>query len=107
MGRHAQAARKDGTHDARARDFLECGCTVLDTHAVRIPGFPDLIVGCIGVNHLVETKDLTTDYGRKGLNANQASFARHWNGGPVFCVATQSDVIELVQIWRTRKAVMT
>jgi hypothetical protein len=107
MGRHAYNARMDGTHNARRRDFEECGCTVLDTHAIRIPGFPDFIVGCIGVNHLVECKDLSTDYGRAGLNANQQHFARDWNGGPVFVVGTQSDVIELVKIWRTRKTVMT
>lgn len=105
MGRHS-ACRRDGTHDSRKHNFEQCGCTVCDLHNAGIAGFPDFVVGCLGVNHLVECKDDATAYGRKGLNANQTMFARHWNGGPVFVVATQSDVIELVHIWRTRKEAM-
>lgn len=104
MRRHALASRRDGTHDARKRDFEVCGCTVLDTHAVDIPGFPDFIVGCLAENHLVECKDPATAYGRQGLNETQSGFARHWNGGPLYVVMTQNDVIELVRTWRLRKA---
>lgn len=98
-------ARRDGTHDARTKDFIDCGCTVVDLHATGIPGLPDICVGCLGLNHLVEIKDNSTAYGRAGLNANQSAFQRDWNGGPVYVVATLSDVIELVKLWRCRKRV--
>lgn len=41
----------------------------------------DLLVGYAGKTALVECKDLSTGYGRKGLNDNQRSFAETWNGG--------------------------
>lgn len=102
MGRHL--ARRDGNHDALKRDFEACGCTVIDTHAVGLPGFPDYVVGCLGVNHLVDAKDRSTAYGRAGLNANQTAFARHWNGGPIFEVTCTEDVLDLVNIWRAHVA---
>lgn len=95
-----RVTRRDGTHDARKSDFLSLGCTVADLHMAGLAGFPDIVVGCMGANHLVEIKDTSTAYGRKGLNANQSNFARHWNGGPVFVVACTDDCIDLVNTWR-------
>ena len=97
-------SRKDGTHDARARDFAVIGCTVLDMHAIGIAGVPDFVVGCLGVDHLVECKDSETAYGRAGLSESQSAFARGWNGGPVAIVRSTDDVIALVEQWRKRKA---
>lgn len=105
MGRHT-LARRDGNHDALKRDFLACGCTVLDTHMIGrdLPGFPDFVVGCMGANYLVDAKDLSTAYGRAGLNGNQTAFARHWNGGPIFEVTCTDDVLDLVHTWRAHAA---
>ena len=96
-----RAARTDGTHVARKSDFEACGCTVVDLHATGIAGLPDFLIGCLGVNHLVECKDPDTAYGREGLNQRQTRFAQHWNGGPVEVVRTLEDVLGLVAYWRT------
>lgn len=103
-----QTARYDANHHALTSDFLALGCTVLDAHASGIPGQPDVIVGCLGMNHLVEYKNPQTVYGRAGLSSSQTNFQRHWNGGPVYTVTCTDDCIELVNLWRTRCArVMT
>lgn len=95
-------ARRDDNHEALTKAFETLGCTVLDAHASGIPGQPDVIVGCMGSNHLVEYKNLKTAYGRSGLSQSQADFARHWNGGPVYVVTCADDVVELVHLWRVR-----
>jgi hypothetical protein len=64
-----------------------------------------LIVGCIGENHLVEAKNLGTDYGRKGFNANQSAFNRDWRGEPVELATCADDASALVQKWRARAKV--
>lgn len=97
-------ARRDGNHDALVSDFLALGCTVLDAHASGIPGQPDVIVGCMGLNHLVEFKNPLTLYGRAGLSPTQSHFQRHWNGGPVYTATCTDDAVELVNLWRTRTA---
>lgn len=97
-------ARRDGNHDAIKSDFENMGCTVIDTHATGIPGFPDLVVGCLGVNHLVDVKDPLTAYGRAGLNENQSAFQQHWNGGPIFVAMCTDDVVDLVHTWRAHVA---
>lgn len=93
-------ARKDGNHNEIVATFLATGCSVAETIATGIPGFPDLVVGCIGTDHLVEDKNRKTRYGRAGLNANQRKFADSWRGGKVEEVGTPDDVIALVQKWR-------
>lgn len=97
-------AKRDHNHDDLSKDFERLGCTVLDAHASGIPGQPDLIVGCMGINHLVEIKNLSTAYGRAGLSPTQNAFARDWGGGPVYTVTCTQDVIELVQLWRAHAA---
>lgn len=91
---------KDHNHDVIADTFRALGCTVTDTAYTGIPGWPDLVVGCVGVNHLVEVKNPATRYGRNGLNAEQTVFNRDWRGEPVHVVTTPDDAIALVKAWR-------
>lgn len=93
-------AKKDANHDALAAVFRQMGCSVADLVSTGIPGWPDICVGAVGLNHLVECKNPETAYGRAGLNANQQAFARDWRGGKVYTVATTEDVITLVNRWR-------
>ncbi|WP_141233353.1 hypothetical protein [Lysobacter antibioticus] len=80
--------------------FEELGCSVVELHHAGIPGFPDLVVGCLGVNHLVEVKNPDTAYGRAGLNANQQTFNRDWRGERMFAVSSLDEAAALVQNWR-------
>lgn len=91
---------RDHNHNPIAQAFIEWGCTVADMALSGVPGFPDLVVGCIGVSHLVEIKNPATAYGRAGLTVGQSAFARDWRGGRVWVVREVSDVGVLVRDWR-------
>lgn len=93
---------KDANHDPIVERFRALGCSVIEMHATGIPGFPDLVVGTIGVSHLVEVKNPDTPYGRKGLNDNQTAFARDWRGSMVYVASSEDDATILVQNWRRR-----
>lgn len=91
---------KDRNHDTLADAFRALGCTVADLHDTGLAGWPDVVVGCVGVNHLVEFKNPETAYGRAGLSPKQTAFARDWRGGQVSVAACSKDVVALVQRWR-------
>jgi hypothetical protein len=95
-----RAARRDGTHQEVADTFTELGCSVEDVSTAGIAGLPDMIVGCIGVNHLVEAKDLSTDYGRRGFNPNQVRFNERWRGERVWIATDRLSAAALVANWR-------
>lgn len=65
-------------------------------------GFPDLIVGCDGLNVLVEVKNPRTDYGRKGLNGNQKRFAETL-GVEILIVHSGAEAVERVREYVRRK----
>lgn len=98
MSRYAR--RKDANHGVIAKRFEKLGCSVLDTSAAAIPGFPDLVIGMMGVNHLVEIKNPEYKYGRNGLNANQSAFNRDWRGCPMWTVSSEDEATALVMNWR-------
>ncbi len=75
--------------------FEQLGCSVLN--CVRVgSGFPDLIIGYRGHDYLVEVKNPTNAYGKRGLNGNQKRWSDTWPS-PVFVVRTEDDVIKLVK----------
>jgi hypothetical protein len=92
--------KKDDNHDAIVLHFIKLGCTVAQLHAVGIAGFPDLVVGCIGRNFLVEVKNPATRYGKAGLNPNQSAFARDWRGAPIIHICSVDEATAVVQNWR-------
>lgn len=92
--------KRDANHARLVDQFVALGCTVMETDSVGIAGFPDLVVGCIGRNHLVEVKNPETRYGRSGLNDNQQTFNRDWRGQGMAMVSTEDEVTALVQNWR-------
>jgi len=92
--------KKDGNHDEICKAFREVGCTVAELHNAGIPGWPDIVVGCIGLNHLVEIKSQETAYGRRGLNENQQAFSRDWGGGKVWVASSAMEAYALVKNWR-------
>ena len=102
--RRTPVARRDGNHAEIRRAFESLGCSVVETHLPPVPGWPDLIVGCVGVTQLVEAKNCGTAYGRAGLNDNQTAFARDWRGSKVHTATSADDAIALVQQWRARAA---
>lgn len=92
--------RKDNNHNAVVAAFRTLGCSVIEMHAVGIPGMPDLAVGCIRKTHLVEIKNPESAYGRAGLNAYQTAFAGDWRGEPVMIVTSPDEAAAAVSNWR-------
>ena len=59
-------------------------------------GLPvDLLIGYQGKTALAEVKNRTSQYGRRGLNANQKEFATNFKGAPIAVL----DSIESAQIF--------
>jgi hypothetical protein len=97
-----RAARRDGNHNDVVDRFRALGCSVFETDRVG-DGFPDLVVGCLGVNHLVEVKNPETRYGRQGLNNGQTLFDAAWRGARVWLVCSVDEATAVVQNWRRGK----
>ena len=91
-----RAARRDDNHDEIADTFRALGCSVFETDRVG-EGFPDLVVGLLGVSHLIEVKNPQTHYGRKGLNAGQSAFAASWRGSPITVITSALEAEAFVQ----------
>lgn len=102
MGRRQAPARRDGTQQEVVDTFIALGCSVVDMAACGVPDFPDLVVGVIGITHLVEVKDQSTRYGRAGLSEGQSRFARDWRGSKVWLCHNALEAQALVQNWRRR-----
>lgn len=94
-----RATRRDDNHGAIVDRFHALGCSVFETDRVG-EGFPDLVVGCLGVNRLVECKNPETRYGRAGLNGNQTAFNAAWRGDKVWLVCSEDEATAIVQNWR-------
>ncbi len=100
MSARARAARgRDDANQAPiVATYRALGCTVFDGSGIGF-GFPDLIVGCIGVTELVEVK--TVD-GK--LSPAQITFAADWRGSKVRIVRSDADAVAHVQDIRRRAA---
>ena len=75
------AARVDGNQASIVNHFRLCGASV---YVLKLP--VDLLVGFNNKTALVEIKDPTSAYGRRGANDNQRSFMETWKGGTVAIV---------------------
>ena len=96
-----RAAKRDANHNLVADQFRALGCSVFETDRVG-DGFPDLVIGCMGVNFLVEVKNPETRYGRAGLNGGQTLFNDAWRGDKVWLVCSEDEAVAVVQNWRKR-----
>jgi len=72
------AARVDANQGEIVAALRASGASVF---VLKLP--VDLLVGYAGKTALVEIKDPTSAYGKKGLNQKQSAFLMGWNGGTV------------------------
>lgn len=91
-------ARFDSNQPEIIEAFQKLGASVLNCSAVG-SGFPDLIIGFAGGNHLVEVKRADSSYGRRGLSPSQQKWAERWPTA-VYVVRTIDDVIRLIEGWK-------
>ena len=69
----------DANHRAIVAVLEQMGCSVLSLAAVG-GGVPDLLVGCSGVNLLMELKDGSKAPSRRRLRKTQVAFLEAWRG---------------------------
>lgn len=92
----AAMGNRDANHIELTKLYEQLGCTVVDTHGVGF-GFPDAVVGLVGVTELVEFK---TEDGQP--NTAQERFSRDWRGSRVRIVRSAADVLAHVSEVRRR-----
>lgn len=74
-----RACRTDSNQVEIVKALRKVGCTVTPTHMVG-DGFPDLVVGHNGVNHLLEVKDGKKPPSARGLTADESKWHIEWRG---------------------------
>lgn len=98
--RRGHQGKTDQNHVEIVRALLSCGCSVQSLASVGL-GCPDLLVGCGGVNYLIEIKgDPSVTHrpaGAAGLTDDQKKFHRFWNG-QVATVETVEQALSAVGI---------
>jgi hypothetical protein len=102
MNRYAR--RKDRNHGELVKAFEQLGCSVADLSNAGISGWPDVVLGVAGRNHLCEFKNPESRYGKAGLNPNQQAFTRDWRGGKLFMVSSVDEAAALVRNLRAMAA---
>jgi hypothetical protein len=90
-----RAARVDTNHAEIVNALRQRGATVQSLAKIG-KGAPDLLVGYLGKNFLMEVKDRGTQYGKKGLNANQRRWFETWRGR-VYEVASIEDALAVLK----------
>jgi len=88
--------RKDSNHKEVVAALKQMGASVFDSSDVG-KGFPDLVVGFLGVTHLVEIKDGSRSPSRRKIRASQQSFADGWGGSPVLLVESPEGALKLIK----------
>lgn len=102
QGRPGHMTRRDDNHGEVVEAFEQGGACVLDLSSVG-GGVPDIIVSYLDVLHLVEIKNGTNSYGRRGLNKRQRKWAENWRGSPVIVVHTPAQARKWLAVWRERR----
>ena len=74
-----RAAKVDANQSEIVTALRDAGVSVYACHAVGA-GFPDLVCGYQGVNHLLEVKDGSKPPSARKLTRDQTVFHMTWNG---------------------------
>jgi hypothetical protein len=93
------ARHKDENHEAIVAAFRAAGASVEAIESGKA-GLPDLLVGCFGVDQLVEVKPDVGETRRRELRDTQVVFARNWRGRQPVVVRTVEQALGLVATLR-------
>lgn len=74
-----RACRTDANQVEIVKALRKAGCTVAHTHTIG-DGFPDLVVGHNGINHLLEVKDGSKSPSKRELTQDEKKFHIEWRG---------------------------
>lgn len=89
------ANRRDSNHAAIVCAYQSVGCYVMDLSRVGA-GVPDLLIGLMGVNQLVEIKVKGNERPNSDTGKAQERFKRDWRGGKVRRVRSVDDALDHV-----------
>lgn len=106
MSRRFRAYRKDASHAGVVATFKAQGCSVLTIHESAV-GAPDLVVGLLGVDRMVEVKP-TKEQAKAGEHIkrdtaprpSQVKFHSAWRGARINVVHSPEEALALVASWR-------
>ena len=87
-------ARTDKNHKEIADHFRFLGASVQPTHTIG-KGFPDMVVGYMGHNYLIEVKDENKCPSKQKLTEHEQRFFDNWQGR-VHVVKNLQDVRRLI-----------
>lgn len=88
------ARRADKNQPSIVRTFRKLGCSVQHLHRVG-EGCPDILVGIVGLNLLVEIKNGDKPPSQRSLNDRQKLWHGNWLGN-VFIVKNEEEAADLV-----------
>ena len=86
--------RVDANQAAVAKALRDAGATVAVTSGLGA-GFPDLVAGVRGVNHLIEVKDGSKPPSARKLTPDEAAFHAGWRGR-VIVVTSPAEAVAAV-----------
>lgn len=87
--------RVDSNQVEIVRALVSMQCTVVHLHTLG-KGVPDILVGCRGINVLVEIKDGRKALSKRKLNAMQIEWHANWQGQAPVVISNLDDVCDLV-----------
>lgn len=87
------AARTDANSDQIVSALRAAGAYV---YHIKLP--VDILVGYAGRTALVEIKDPKSQYGKRGMNANQRKFQEEWTGGTLAMVDSVEAALRLLKV---------
>lgn len=93
-------SRVDKNQGDIVRVFRSLGCSVQHLHTIG-KGCPDILIGCEGINLLIEIKDGSLSPSAKRLTLDEQGWHDSWLG-QVCIVDSNLDVINLIEKIKSR-----
>jgi len=87
-------SRTDSNQPAIVKIFRSLGCSVQHLHTVG-QGCPDILVGKLGVNLMVEIKDGSRGPSDRKLTIDEMNWHKEWSG-QVCVIESDQDAIDLI-----------
>ena len=94
--------RVDSNQVEIVRALVSMQCTVVHLHTLG-KGVPDILVGCRGINVLVEIKDGEKALSKKQLNATQIAWHANWRGLTPVVISSSDEARALVHYCNSRR----
>jgi len=89
---------KDGSQDAIVAALKSAGATVQDLSRIATPGVPDLLVGYLGRNYLIECKPGDGTKQQQRLRPSQQEWHAKWGGQVAVCYNAEQALAIIMEL---------